>query len=335
VLPQRPLTLVSDDYLFQLDYLIDYSIFLSKEARRCAMPAVNLKLLHIFIAVAENKSFRLASEQLNRSQSAVSMQIRQLEEQVGVALFHRTTRRVELSGEGEQLLTCARRALDEWDNGLRQIRDIVDIQRGTLSIGCVPTVAATMLPRALNVFQRAYPGININLRELAAHDLLESVRRREIDFGIGPMVNASTELHFDPIFDDPIYALAAKRFPLPKRRTVDLAELCAFPILLNSKSAALRTDLDRALAVHGLAMTIKFEVVHTHTLIALAMAEMGVGILPKIALPTLRRSTMQALPIANPTLVRSIGILALRAQSFSPAARELVKTVRKVFRSQR
>jgi DNA-binding transcriptional LysR family regulator len=298
------------------------------------MPPVNLKLLHIFIAVAENKSFRQASEQLNRSQSAVSMQIRQLEEQVGVALFHRTTRRVELSSEGEQLLTHARRAIEEWDNGLREIRDIVDIQRGTLSIGCVPTVAATILPRALNVFQKAYPGININLRELAAHDLLDSVRRREIDFGIGPIVNASTELHFDPIFDDPIYALAARRFALPKRQTVDLAELCAFPILLNAKSTALRTELDRALAIHSLTMTIKFEVVHTHTLIALAIAEMGVGILPKIALPPLRKSTMQALPISTPTLVRSIGILALRAQSFSPAARELIKTVRKIFRAQ-
>ena len=89
---------------------------------------VNLKLLHMFVAVAENRSFRMAAEQLNRSQSAVSMQIKQLEEQVGVAIFHRTTRRVELTSEGERLLGHARRALDEWENGLRQIRDVVDIQ---------------------------------------------------------------------------------------------------------------------------------------------------------------------------------------------------------------
>jgi DNA-binding transcriptional LysR family regulator len=220
------------------------------------MPPVNLKLLHMFVAVAENKSFRQASEQLNRSQSAVSMQIKQLEDQVGVALFHRTTRRVELTNEGEQLLTHARRALDEWDNGLRQIRDIVDIQRGTLSIGCVPTIAATILPRALNVFQKAHPGININLRELAVYDLLESIRRREVDFGIGPTTRPSTEFHFNPVFDDPIYVLAGRSFPLGKRRTVDLADLCAFPILLNSKSAMLRTELDRALAARGHTMTI-------------------------------------------------------------------------------
>ena len=63
------------------------------------MTSVNFKLLHIFIAIADNKSFRQASEKLNRSQSAVSMQVKQLEEQVGVALFHRTTRRVELTAE--------------------------------------------------------------------------------------------------------------------------------------------------------------------------------------------------------------------------------------------
>ena len=111
------------------------------------MPDINFKLLHIFIAIADNRSFRQASEKLNRSQSAVSMQIKQLEDQIGAALFHRTTRRVELTAEGSKLLTFARRALGEWENGLREIREAVDIQRGTLTFACIPTIAATILPR--------------------------------------------------------------------------------------------------------------------------------------------------------------------------------------------
>lgn len=294
---------------------------------------VNLKLLHMFVAVAENCSFRLAAEQLNRSQSAVSMQIKHLEDQVGVALFHRTTRRVELTSEGERLLAYARRALDEWEGGLREIREVVDIQRGTLSIGCVPTVAATILPKALFAFQTAYPGINVNLRELAAHDLLDSIRRREIDFGIGPKVEGLAEFQFDPLFNEPIFALASKKYQLPKRRAIELADLCAFPILLNSRSAELRKVLDRALLARDLNMKIKFEVLHTHTLIAFVAAGMGVGILPKIALPQFRGSKMQALPIANPTLVRSVSIISLRGQSFSPAAKELTKAVYKNLRT--
>ncbi|MDQ8728029.1 LysR substrate-binding domain-containing protein [Bradyrhizobium sp. LHD-71] len=296
------------------------------------MPQVNFKLLHMFIAVAENRSFRLASEHLNRSQSAVSMQIKLLEEQVGVALFHRTTRRVELTAEGQQLLAHARRALSEWDNGLREIRGIVDMQRGTLSFACVPTIAATILPQALRVFQASYPGISVNLRELAAEDLLDCIRRRDADFGIGPGMERLTEFQFTPLFNDPIYALATRAFPFRKRASIDLAELCNFPILLNSKSAALRAMLERALAVRDLQMKIAFEVVHTHTLIALAAAGLGVGILPKVALPLPLRKNMQAAPIGIPPLVRSVGILTLKGQTFSPAAAALTAAVQKFIR---
>ncbi|MDR3485579.1 MAG: LysR substrate-binding domain-containing protein [Bradyrhizobium sp.] len=297
------------------------------------MPQINFKLLHVFIAVAQNKSFRQASELLNRSQSAVSMQIRQLEDQVGISLFHRTTRRVELTAEGQQLLAHAQRALTEWDNGLRDIRDVVDIQRGTLSLACVPTIAATILPRALQAFQTKYPGININLRELAAEDLLDSVRRKEVDFGIGPNVECPAEFQFTPLFDDPIYALASRAFSFRKRASVDLAELSAFPILVNSRSAALRTMLDRALAARNLVIKIKFEMVHTHTLIAFASAGMGVGILPKVALPSRLKRTMQALPIGNPSLVRTVSIITLKGQSFSPAARALAGAVQKFLKA--
>jgi DNA-binding transcriptional LysR family regulator len=274
------------------------------------MSQVNFKLLHMFIAVAENRSFRQASEQLNRSQSAVSMQIKLLEEQVGVSLFHRTTRRVELTAEGQQLLTHARRAVSEWDNGLREIRDVVEMQRGTLSLACMPTIAATILPQALRVFQTSYPGININLRELAAEELLDCIRRREADFGICPGIEHLTE-----------------------SGPIGLAELCKFPILLNSKSTALRAMLERALAAQNLQMKIAFEVVHTHTLIALAAAGLGVGILPKVALPHPLGKTMRAAPIGHPPLVRSVCIVTLKGQSFSPAASALTGVVRKLMRA--
>lgn len=295
------------------------------------MRQINPKLLQMFVAVAENKSFRQAAELLNRSQSAVSMQIKQLEDQIGVVLFHRTTRRVEPTAAGKELLTYARRALDEWDAGLRHLRDVVDIQHGTVSIACVPTVAATVLPVALRGFSDDYPGITINLREVAAHDLFESVRRREVDFGISPVVGSPSEFQFDPLFDDTIYAFASKCFFFPPGPELDIETLCAFPILLNSKSAALRTDLERAFASKGLTMNIQFEVEHTHTLIAFAAAELGVGILPKIALPEVRHARMQAVPIANPALVRSIGVVSLRGYSFSPAGSALVGALRDAF----
>jgi DNA-binding transcriptional LysR family regulator len=197
----------------------------------------------------------------------------------------------------------------------------------------VPTIAATILPQALRVFQTSYPGINVNLRELAAEDLLDCIRRRDVDFGIGPEIERPTEFQFVPLFNDPIYALATRAFQFRKRSSIDLAELCAFPILLNSKSAALRAMLERALAGRDLQMKIAFEVVHTHTLIALATAGLGVGILPKVALPLPLRKTMQAVPIGMPPLVRTVGIITLKGQSFSPAATALTNAVRKFMKA--
>ena len=87
--------------------------------------------------------------------------------------------------------------------------------------------------------------------------------------------------------------------------------------------------LERSLAARNLQMQIAFEVLHSHTLIALANAGLGVGVLPKVALPTPLKKSMQALPIGDPPLIRSVSIVTLRGQSLSPAATALVDTIRK------
>lgn len=168
---------------------------------------VNLKLLQTFLMVGEYSSFRIAAEKSFRSQSAVSAQIRQLEDQLGVPLFHRTTRSVRLTEEGQQLLDCAQRALMEVEQGLRKIRESADIRKGKVSMSCSPTIAETRLARALAAFESEYPGIEVSVRELASEQIFDSVRRREVDFGIGPQIDTS-EFHFETLMDDPFYALA-------------------------------------------------------------------------------------------------------------------------------
>ncbi len=160
--------------------------------------------------MGEHSSFRLAAEKSFRSASAVSSQIRQLESQLGVALFHRTTRNVRLTAEGEQLLACAERALLELDNGLRHLREQADMRRGRVSFSCSPTIAETRLARVLAAFRQEYPGVEIRVRELTSEALFETIRKREADFGIGPQVETD-EFQFDPILTDPLYASCRAR----------------------------------------------------------------------------------------------------------------------------
>lgn len=236
---------------------------------------INPKLLATFLSVAKNASFRKAAEQTNRSLPAVSMQIKRLEEQVGVPLLQRTTRKMELTREGEQLLISARKALAELEAGLTQIQQAADVLQGHLSFACVPTIASTRLPLILASFAVKYPGITVHVREQANRDLLEAVRRREVDFAIGPVVEGKTEFDFAPVFIDEYCALLPKGYKDAGRAGISLRELSKMPLLKLSSSTAFRDHIDDALRTNGLMVESNYEFSQVTTLVA--MAEAGLG----------------------------------------------------------
>lgn len=283
---------------------------------------INFKLLGTFLAVAENSSFRKAADQTHLSLPAVSMQIKQLEEQLGVALFQRTTRKVELTQAGEQLMISARKAMAEIDAGLVQIQHAVNVQQGHLSFGCVPTVAGSRLPQILLKFSKKYPGISVRVRELAHQELLEAVRRREVDFGIGPVPEKKGELDFSPIFVDEYFALVPKAFHDGGRAGISLRELVKMPMLTLSNSTLFRNHLDSVLKANDIESELNYEFTHVSTLIAMAEAGLGVAVLPRIAIP--RKTLLKAVRITGPAISRTIAVITIRGHSLSPAAARLV-----------
>jgi DNA-binding transcriptional LysR family regulator len=292
---------------------------------KAARMNVNLKLMHTFLLVAEHSSFCRAAEASNRSQSAVSMQIRQLELQLGVSLFHRTTRRVQLTREGELLLVCARRAVAEMQTGLRQIKDAVDIQRGRLTIACEPTLAATRLPDILAAFQKSYPGVTAHVRELSSAEMLDSIRRQDVDFGIGPRSANAAELQFQPILLDEIYALVPANLDVGHRGTISLLELSHMPTLVLTGSSAMHSMLEKAQKAAGVTLNIKYEVQQVQTQIAMAAAGLGAAILPRIAIPVKPDPRLRAVPIVDPPLARELCVVTLRGQFLSPVAARFVE----------
>jgi DNA-binding transcriptional LysR family regulator len=283
---------------------------------------INFKLLGTFLAVADNASFRKAAEQSNLSLPAVSMQVKQLEEQLGVALFQRTTRKVELTHEGEQLMISARKAMAEMQAGLARIQQAADVLEGHLSVGCVPTVAGSRLPPLLVEFARLYPGISVSLRELSHHELTEAVRRREVDFGIGPVPEKKGELDFAPLFVDEYVALLPRSFKDGGRAGISLRELARMPLLTLSDSSLFRHHLDEALSSHGLVAARGYEFTHVSTLVAMAEAGLGVAVLPRIAVP--KKTPLTVVRITAPVLRRTLAIVTIRGHTLSPAAARLV-----------
>ena len=261
----------------------------------------NLKAIQVFVVVAETCSFRKAAEILHRSQSAVSTQIKLLEDQIGVSLFHRTTRRVQLTAEGVKLLVHAQRAITSLEAGMRQIREAANIQGGYITMGCVPSIASTVLPRVLAEFQAKRAGIKLELRELASEQLLEAITRQEISFGIGPRVDDLGDFDFAPISNEPIYALIPRSHWLPGREFDQSGR--AGPAAARARLRRRRRCATCSTArwqSRDLAITNAFEVIQVQTMLAFAQVGLGTAILPRIMIPDPLDAELQALPIVEP-----------------------------------
>lgn len=286
---------------------------------------VNLKLLQTFSLVAEHSSFRRAAEEVFRSQSAVSMQIKQLEAQLGVPLFHRTTRRVELTPEGEQLLACTRRASNEIEAGLRQIREAVDMQRGHVTIACAPTIAATRLPDILAAFQRERPAITVSVRERAAVEMLEDIRHRDVDFGIGPLVPMMTDFDARPILSDEVCVILPPGHD--SSRGIRLQELDMMPVAMLTGLAALRTAIEQSATAAGITLNVRYEVMQPQTLIAMARAGLAAAIVPRIAIPDDDKLLARTVSFVDPPIFREIAMITYRGQAPSPIVGYMAKFI--------
>lgn len=294
-----------------------------------AIKNVNLKLLQAFLHVASTRSFKAAACQTFRSQSALSAQIRQLENQLGVPLFHRTTRSVSLTAEGMQLHEYAGRALGEIEAGLRKIREAADVRSGKVALACSPTIAQSRLARVLAAFEAEYPGIDVSVREQSSSNIYESVRKREVDFGVGPAV-AGEDFKFDYLFEDPFIALVPRKLYSTAAVTLPLARLATMPLLMLSSATALRGTLDTAMRERGLVFSARYEFAQAATLISMADAGLGAAILPSVAVPQNLGRNVHALPIVNPSLNRQIALITARGYALSPASVRLAEIIKQL-----
>lgn len=287
----------------------------------------NLKAIHIFVTVAEHSSFRKASEALNRSQSAVSTQIKLLEEQIGVALFHRTTRRVDLTPEGKQFFEHAKRAITALDAGLRYIEDTAKLDTGFVPFACLPSIAASVLPDILMRFQQARPAIKIQVMEAGFEEVLNVVGAHEAQFGIGPISSSEPDFDFTPIMTERIFAMVPKRFGFGGSGGFALRELAKIPVIMASMSAVLRAEINEALLQQGIEVENFIEVSQVQTMMAFAEAGLGVALVPKLMVDWRMNDVLDILPLVEPELSRTLALIRVKGNFLSPAATELSKMI--------
>lgn len=289
---------------------------------------INLKLLHTFMLVAETNSFREAAEQARRSAPAISMQISRLEEQLGLALFHRTTRRVALTTDGERLLAATRRSLAELQSGLREIQGAAAMQHGSFTMAFTPSLAATRGPNLVATFEERYPNVQVNVREMPAARMLDSIRAQEISFGVGPRVDGRADLDFRVLRKDQLIAILPANSRIKTRDSaVTVRQLCRMPSVMLPEHGIVRPVFEELIRRRNLEVATRHVVSHAATVIAMVEAGLGAAILPRHSLGGQERVGLRVLCISDFPFSWEISLVTLRGYALSPAGARFARMI--------
>jgi DNA-binding transcriptional LysR family regulator len=283
----------------------------------------SLSDLEAFVAVAELASFRKAADSVHLSQPALSRRIGKLEGALGVRLFDRTTRTVNLTAVGRDFAAKARGLLDELERSLLAMGEVAATRAGEVTVACVPSAAYYFLPDVIRRYHERFPRIRLRIVDEAANTVLAAVTRGEADFGINFIGTQDPDVDFQPILKEPFVAACRRDHPLAARRKVKWAELGAYDFMTVSKSSGNRLLIDLALADVRERPRWFYEVRHVSTLLGLVEAGLGVAAVPQLAMPGAGHPTLAAVPLVEPVVTRTLGLIRRQGRTLSPAAQEL------------
>jgi|HigsolmetaAR203D_1030402.scaffolds.fasta_scaffold03482_5 LysR family hydrogen peroxide-inducible transcriptional activator len=238
---------------------------------------MELNQLEYVVALEKYMSFSIASEEINISQSNLSYQIKKLEDELGVRIFTRTTRSVQLTPAGEEFVAFARRMLNEIDQIKARMLEYGNLKRGSIRVGAIPIITPLGITPVIARFQRTYPGIHVQLIEENSDLLVRRMMNQEIDVAfITSPFESQQQFDFYPVINDRLVLIVSPDNPLAKRRKVKLAELANEKFLMIKQSSALRDELIQACIKEGFRPNIIFESTHSETLTGLV--EEGIGV---------------------------------------------------------
>jgi len=292
---------------------------------------ISIRQLQAFVEVAANGSFTRAAEGLHLTQSTLTAQIQQLEEQAGLKLFDRTTRRVLLTAEGERFLPVAERLLSDFAAAMTDLQSRAELKQGHVSLAGSPSVVTRLLPSALAHFRTRHPAISVHIRDDSAGSLEQRVLNNEVDFALAGNHSRQPDLDYRPLLRDRYGLVVPRHHPLANETTLSWDSVPSHELLLLSRDTGIRAQLERFADNGQLPIRLdgaSMEATNPAGLAALIAQNLGVSVLPALAADTRSFEQLRFIPLQQPRLEREICIITRRGRALGPAAAALLESVR-------
>ncbi|SDC40031.1 LysR family transcriptional regulator [Paraburkholderia lycopersici] len=290
---------------------------------------VTLRQLRVFIEVARLQSFSRAGDEIGLTQSAVSRCVRELETEIGVKLVDRTTREVQLTDVGANLIASIPRLLNDLDDALREIREIGEQRRGRVVVAASPTVACRLMPEVVAACGRQFPYITLGLRDDVQSDVVRKIRSGEVDFGviIGPF--AAEDLETQCLTTDSFCVVVRADHAFAISEEVSWKELDGERLVMLDYASGSRPLIDAVMSEQGVRARVVQELGHPATVFGLVEAGVGISVLPWLALPVPAGAALLARPLV-PRAERTVELVRRRDRSLSPAAEAVWSLIRQL-----
>lgn len=283
-----------------------------------------LRNLRALLSVVKHRNFTRASEEVCLSQPALSQKIKQLEEQLGVALLDRSHRIVRPTDVGEVYLEHARRALNELEMGYRAIHDVQDLSRGSLRVGFTPTFSAYLIGPLFKRFYQLYPNIKLHLHELSQEQLEKDLQENELDLGLAFVSPNAEHIDYYPLFSEVLAVAVGENSPLYSKEKMTLDEISAVPMALLSQDFATRAYIDHYFDQHQLKPHLAIEANSISTILDLVKSSELVSVLPQAIIE--KQGEMHAISLV-PSLPERTAALLLHKTHYISAASHAFKSL--------
>ncbi|WP_341300940.1 LysR family transcriptional regulator [Lysinibacillus sp. FSL H8-0500] len=286
---------------------------------------MDIRQLEYFAEVAKQLSFTKAAATLHVSQPSISKAIQQLEVELDVPLFYRSSKQLELTDAGHAVLINTQHVLEAFKNIRSELTDLMELKKGKIRIGIPPIVGAEFFSKLVSQYKERYPYVEIVLTEVGTKKIREGVESGDLDIGlICNLCVVNDYVEVISILKDPLMLIVHHEHPLAQKETVDMIDLQQEMFVLYRKDFTLYDRIIEECSKNGFFPNIACESTQKDLMIEMVAAKLGIALLPKRICDKIQYNTIKAVPFKEENIYLELGMTWKKNKYLSYAVREFI-----------
>jgi DNA-binding transcriptional LysR family regulator len=285
--------------------------------------------LEALVVIAEEHSFSRAAERLSRTQPAISIAIKKLEDEIGTPLLDRSRKNVSLTDAGEILYEHAQQILNLRREATRAIGELRQLHHGKVTIGANESTSLYFLPKIILAFRQQHPKIKVEVHRAVSERLPREIKERRVDFGLLSFDPQESELASFPVLEDELALILNPKHPLAKKPKVTVKDLGQESFLAHNVKSPTRDKVIQFFRDHEVPLNISIELTTIETIKKFVELNLGVALVPRMCVEEeIRSGKLATVPVHGLKIKRTLRVVCLRDRVHSQAAAKFLELVK-------